>query len=64
MYFKSVNSICKWALLYRCECFNGLMKEQNQHTNHHAAIRDIATSFALCEQLHLCADGGDRDSLS
>lgn len=50
--------------VYRCECFNGLMKEQNQHTNHHASSRDIATSFALCEQLRLCADGGDRDSLS
>ena len=37
------------------------MRQQNLSTNHHAASRDIAASYALLEQLRLISDGGGPD---
>ena len=45
---------------YRCETFNGLMREQNIYGNHQAPSLDIATRFALMDHvryLSVC-DGG------
>ena len=41
-------------LFYRCETFNGVMRERNLHGNQQASSRDITTNFAIIEQL-LCA---------
>ena len=36
----------------RCESFNGLMREYNLHTNRQSSSRDIATRFAVMEQMN------------
>lgn len=47
--------------LYRCEAFNGILRQQNMSTNHHAASRDTVSAFARREHLRFLADGGDSD---
>ena len=37
----------------KCEAFNGIMREHNLHSNRMASSRDVATRFAIFEQLNL-----------
>ena len=46
---------------YRCETFNGVMREHNLHGNRQASSRDITTNFAVIEQLlYVCKGGVDQ----
>ena len=46
------------SLNYRCENFNGVMREHNLHSNRHASSRDIAERFSIMEQANfLCHQG-------
>ena len=48
-------------LFYRCETFNGVMREHNLHGNRQASSRDITTNFAIIEQLlYVCKGGVDQ----
>lgn len=46
---------------FRCESFNGLMRQQNLHSNRHASSCDIAVRFARTEHIrHLLHGGSPR----
>jgi len=42
----------------RCESFNGILRSYNVHGNRRASSRDIATRFAVVEQLRFICSGG------
>jgi len=42
----------------RCESFNGILRSYNVYGNRRASSRDIATWFAVVEQLRFICSGG------
>lgn len=42
----------------RCDSFNGILRSYNEHGNRRASSRDIATRFAVVEQLRFICSGG------
>jgi len=42
----------------RCESFNGILRSYSVYGNRRASSRDIATQFAVVEQLRFICSGG------
>lgn len=57
-----VNSVMLLYLLYRCESFNGLMRNHNIYANREAPSRDIARSFAVIDHLRFICSGGTNSA--
>jgi len=55
---KQPENLCTLLLSYRCESYNGIIRQFNLHGNRKAPSRDIAKRLITAEHLQLLCSGG------